>query len=185
MKLTYFSIENYRSITKAAFRDLSNVTILVGPNNEGKSNILQALHTCLTLLSNEQFLVQRIRREGSAAENVGIRYDRESYDWESDYPINKQAKNPEGHSAFELHFSLTDEEQKAFFDFTARPAKRCLANQVAAWRKSLCFVQGSQTGYRRERTFKKGSLNKPVCRFGYRLRLHSRYQNGRHFDGAY
>lgn len=112
MKLTYFSIENYRSISKAAFRDLSNVTILVGPNNEGKSNVLQALHTCLTLLSNEQFLVQR-------TENVRIRYERGSYDWESDYPINKQAKNPEGHSAFELHFSLTDEEQRAFFDFTA------------------------------------------------------------------
>jgi putative ATP-dependent endonuclease of the OLD family len=116
MKLTFFRIENYRCIAKAEFRNLSNVAILVGPNNEGKSNILQALHTCLILLSDVRFLVQRIRSEGR--ESVRIRYDRDSYDWESDYPVNKQSRNPEGHSVFELHFSLTDEEQGTFFGTT-------------------------------------------------------------------
>lgn len=68
MKLTFFSIENYRSITKAVFREFSNVTVLVGPNNEGKSNVLQALHTCLTLLANEQFLVQHVTKSSTRKE---------------------------------------------------------------------------------------------------------------------
>jgi putative ATP-dependent endonuclease of the OLD family len=117
MKLTFFSIENYRSISKATFSNISNVAILVGPNNEGKSNILQALHTCLRLLNSEQLLVHRIRTEGEK-ETIRLRYERGSYDWESDYPINKQSKNPED-SSFELHFSLTDDEQKVFFEVTA------------------------------------------------------------------
>jgi AAA domain, putative AbiEii toxin, Type IV TA system len=116
MKLTFFKIEHYRSITKAEFKKLSDVAILVGPNNEGKSNILQALHTCLILLSGGQYLVHRVRTE--RGETIRIRYDRDSYDWDSDYPVDKQAKNPEGRSIFELHFSLTDEEQKAFLDTT-------------------------------------------------------------------
>lgn len=130
MKLTYFSIENYRSITKAAFRELSNVTILVGPNNEGKSNVLQALHTCLTLLGDDPFLIRRDSKDGAPAPNVRLRYDRNSYDWESDYPINKQAKTPEGHSAFELHFLLTDDEQKAFFEVTGSKLNDVLPIQL-------------------------------------------------------
>lgn len=116
MKLTYFKVENYRSIAKAEFKKLSNVAILVGPNNEGKSNILQALHTCLTLLNEGRFLVRRML--AGSGSSVLTRYDRRSYDWESDYPVDKQSKNPEGHSIFELNFSLTDEEQKSFFDAT-------------------------------------------------------------------
>jgi predicted ATP-dependent endonuclease of OLD family len=66
MKLTFFSIENYRSIAKAQFKKLSNVAILVGPNNEGKSNVLQALRTCLFLVSNSQYTSWRFRTEGKA-----------------------------------------------------------------------------------------------------------------------
>jgi putative ATP-dependent endonuclease of the OLD family len=106
MKLTYFKVENYRSIKTAEFKKLSNVAILVGPNNEGKSNILQALHTSLTLL--EEAIYQPRRVSGAATEKVLIRYDRNSYDWESDYPVDKQSTNPEGHSIFDLHFSLTE-----------------------------------------------------------------------------
>lgn len=43
MKLTYFSIRDYRS-TSAELDNLQSSTILIGPNNEGKSNVLQALN---------------------------------------------------------------------------------------------------------------------------------------------
>ncbi|MGR3713740.1 MAG: AAA family ATPase [Shimia sp.] len=38
-----FSVENYRSITTARKIPLSDYSLLVGANNEGKSNILHAL----------------------------------------------------------------------------------------------------------------------------------------------
>ncbi|MGJ4949010.1 AAA family ATPase [Bradyrhizobium sp. HKCCYLS20291] len=50
MRLTYFAIENFRSISCATFNDSANVTSLVGPNNEGKSNILECWKICLELL---------------------------------------------------------------------------------------------------------------------------------------
>jgi len=44
MQLVNFSVTNYRSITKAHKINLQNITVLVGRNNEGKSNILMALN---------------------------------------------------------------------------------------------------------------------------------------------
>jgi predicted ATP-dependent endonuclease of OLD family len=106
MKLTYFSIEDYRSIGNAQFQDLMNVIILVGPNNEGKSNILRALNTCLTLLRGDHV--------SGSGETVRLRYGPDSFDWESDYPVQKQVKHPEGETVFELHFQLSQDEQSAF-----------------------------------------------------------------------
>jgi putative ATP-dependent endonuclease of OLD family len=106
MKLTYFSIEDYRSIGNAQFQDLMNVIILVGPNNEGKSNILRALNTCLTLLRGDHV--------SGSGETVRLRYGPDSFDWESDYPVQKQIKHPEGETVFELHFQLSQDEQSKF-----------------------------------------------------------------------
>lgn len=47
MKLNFFSITNYRSITTAHKIAISGFTVLLGKNNEGKSNILKALDTAL------------------------------------------------------------------------------------------------------------------------------------------
>ena len=41
MRLVSFSVTNYRSITKAYKLPIRQATILIGPNNEGKSNILR------------------------------------------------------------------------------------------------------------------------------------------------
>ena len=43
MQLTSFSVSNFRSITAAKKVNLANYSVLVGANNEGKSNILHAL----------------------------------------------------------------------------------------------------------------------------------------------
>ena len=42
MKLSAFSVTNYRSITSANKIKLDDLTILLGKNNEGKSNIIKA-----------------------------------------------------------------------------------------------------------------------------------------------
>lgn len=51
MKLVSFSLQKYRSIQKAEKISLGSMTILVGPNNEGKSNILRGLVSGVALLS--------------------------------------------------------------------------------------------------------------------------------------
>ena len=43
MKLIAFSVRNYRSIVEAYKLLLESHTVLVGPNNEGKSNIVKAI----------------------------------------------------------------------------------------------------------------------------------------------
>lgn len=106
MKLTYFSIYDYRSISRAELSNLQTATILVGPNNEGKSNVLQALNACLSLLRSE-----RPMRYG---EKLQLRYDRDAFDWVVDYPVPKQLKNKTGESTFELRFQLSEAEKNAF-----------------------------------------------------------------------
>jgi len=50
MKLVDLSVTNYRSITNAHKITLQNLTVLVGKNNEGKSNLLTALNVAMTTL---------------------------------------------------------------------------------------------------------------------------------------
>lgn len=107
MRLTHFSITDYRSITKAEFNDLPNVTTLIGANNEGKSNVLESLKLCLDLLRSDRIV--------GVGDKVRIRqsYDAE-YDWESDFPVKKQQRSPDAASVFDLHFELTSEEAEKF-----------------------------------------------------------------------
>lgn len=80
--------------------------MLIGPNNEGKSNILQGLISGMKILSNVQRLPVRPRQlTGSTRLLV-----RDLYDWESDFPKNLQSKNPNGMSIFEYQFELTPSE---------------------------------------------------------------------------
>lgn len=50
MKLSDFSVVNYRSITTARKIKTNNMTVLVGKNNEGKSNILRALTLAMDIM---------------------------------------------------------------------------------------------------------------------------------------
>jgi putative ATP-dependent endonuclease of OLD family len=110
VKLHYFSIKNYRSITSAEINDLGNSVILIGPNNEGKSNILHGLNACLTILTSNRPTIQK--------DSVKLRLDRTSYDWQRDYPIARQEKYASGESIFQLHFQLSSDERKTFKKIT-------------------------------------------------------------------
>jgi hypothetical protein len=106
MKLTYFSIRDYRSIAKAKLENLQSAAVLIGPNNEGKSNVLLGLNACLNLLRTPD-----LRRVDGKIQLV---YDRESFDWATDFPISKQLKSKGGESVFQLHFQLSESEKIAF-----------------------------------------------------------------------
>ena len=108
MKLVSFSVTNYRSITTAYKLPIRQLTVLIGPNNEGKSNILRALVTALEVLSS----LGKIRIFKG---RLRFSYSRsKTYDWVKDYPISLQEKNPDGESGFNLEFELTNTEIEQF-----------------------------------------------------------------------
>ncbi len=102
MRLTHFSVESYRSIVKAHQLRLDTpVTVLIGPNNEGKSNILRALVTAMTALPRMETRSPR-------------RLFRGDYDWERDFPIHLQDEQQGRVSVFRLAFNLSRAERKQF-----------------------------------------------------------------------
>ena len=109
MQLVRFAIQKYRSISKTAWLPLSKLTTLVGPNNEGKSNVLMGLRTVLSLV--EEFPEITLRRGRITA---GLSSLRELYQWKRDYPVVLQASNPTGESSFDLEFQLNTEELANF-----------------------------------------------------------------------
>lgn len=106
MRLGSFLVKDYRSIGRTPKISLSSLAALVGPNNEGKSNILRALVTAFRVLTRPPI---------SAGERGPFFYSpRSDYDWERDFPIERQASEPLGVSTFHLEFELTDDEREEF-----------------------------------------------------------------------
>jgi AAA15 family ATPase/GTPase len=87
MNLVSFTVRNYRSITKAYKLPLGNFSVLVGPNNEGKSNILRAIVTSLYILSDysDDLTRRRFNRSIRIRRSRTLR-ERFAYDWETDFP---------------------------------------------------------------------------------------------------
>ena len=101
MKLVSFTVNNYRSITSANKVAISDITILVGKNNEGKSNLLRAINLSMTVL--------RYYKE------IDLRRIHTLYDWETDYPVSLQnAKKKNKESEFTLEFELSSNEVQDF-----------------------------------------------------------------------
>lgn len=99
MKLVEFSVRNYRSITDAHEIKLHDLTVLVGKNNEGKSNLLRALNVAM-----------RIVMIHSSSGSV----DRRLYEWDNDFPIQLQNRKQGLQSIFKLYFKLEENELELF-----------------------------------------------------------------------
>lgn len=83
---------------------LSETTVLIGKNNEGKSNLLRALQISMELLQRHAIEERR---------NVAIKFQRHGrgpFVWQRDYPIQLQDRKRAGQSTFKLEFLLNDEE---------------------------------------------------------------------------
>ena len=112
MRLTEFSITNYRSITSASKIKLDNLTVLVGKNNEGKSNLLRALDVAMNAMT--QFGQFGKRVSGSRIMQSRTKW----YKWEEDFPVPLQGKRRCADSRFELLFQLSEEELAKFCRLT-------------------------------------------------------------------
>lgn len=118
MKLISFSAKNYRSISTAYKLPLNEYTVIVGPNNEGKSNILKGLGLTLSLLTDSRS-IRFGRQPLSFNSRVHFRSKNHTadylrYDWERDFPVNLQASKPAGRSEFTCEFELSPLEFDEF-----------------------------------------------------------------------
>lgn len=106
MKIKSFSVSNYRSITRAHKIEMHDLTILVGKNNEGKSNIIKALSLSMKILSSRHRIPPHI---------ISRLPDDYGYEWVRDFPVESQQKEKGKKSTkFELEFELSEEERKKF-----------------------------------------------------------------------
>lgn len=108
MKLVNFSVTNYRSITTAHKINLQSLTVLVGKNNEGKSNLLTALNVAMTALMQHGNIRGRL--------SLRSRYGLELYEWERDFPIQLRSRTSKNglESIFKLEFRLENGELSEF-----------------------------------------------------------------------
>lgn len=107
MKLVNFSVTNFRSVTAAHRIGLSDVTVLIGRNNEGKSNILRALDVAMTLLQRHADLDGRRSR-------VILGYYPSPYVWKRDFPVQLQGRRASTQTIMRLEFELSPSEVEQF-----------------------------------------------------------------------
>lgn len=105
MELIYFTASNFRSITTAYKIDLKNITIFIGKNNEGKSNLISALRLAMEIIN----YITRISRRNLPSS---------LYLWQEDFPISlqncKKIKNK--NTEFRLDFKLNEQEIQEFYE---------------------------------------------------------------------
>ncbi|MCK6095905.1 ATP-binding protein [Micrococcus sp. EYE_162] len=125
MRLTEVTVGNYRSITQKTHFKVTTLTTLVGPNNEGKSNLLRALVLGMTVIRRWAQISPDItsagRVEGPAARHMfrlphsqRNRLPEYAYVWPEDYPLNKQDSSRALPTVIRLRFQLTTEEIAEF-----------------------------------------------------------------------
>ena len=109
MKLVNFSVTNFRSITTARRVAVSETTILIGRNNEGKSNLLKALAVAMRALQDHARYQRRPTYRRSPLQG-----SEEEYTWERDFPIALQSRSGQKQSIFRLEFELNDSDVADF-----------------------------------------------------------------------
>ena len=111
MKFQKFEVENYRSLLEKCEIRISQLTTIIGPNNEGKSNILRAIVSAVKVLESIAEEVASLRKEDDAL-SVRLWRTERVYDWSRDYPLSRQKgkRKGTGRSVFTLNFLLNEEE---------------------------------------------------------------------------
>lgn len=139
MRICSLELKKFRSITKTEKLDLSDFNVLIGPNNEGKSNILQALIIILEYLTNRRYnglldiIYDYFDFTNSGRPKKGAKttkkfkpikfelrrffnedYERSypSYIWKRDFPLPLQKYEPDGVSEFNIKFELNKNDKK-------------------------------------------------------------------------
>src|SRR3989442_11458151 len=142
MRLLSFTLENYRSIRQShRLEFLGRITTLIGPNNEGKSNILRALIAALNGLTRFSQRTGKFTEQNSAR-ILAPSLRRDYFAWERDFPISIQDEHPDRAARFILEFDPSRAERRRLQDLTALPVRGLLGFELQC---SVSFLQGCVT----------------------------------------
>ncbi|MBS5931483.1 MAG: AAA family ATPase [Clostridiales bacterium] len=136
MRLVEFSVTNYRSITKAHKISIQDLTVLVGKNNEGKSNLLTALNVAMTV----------VIMHSTGRESRRYTYKDRIYDWKRDFPMQYQERKSGLESIFRLNFILEGEELSEFHAQTKIRGNENIPIQVKFGKDSKAKIEVPKQG---------------------------------------
>ncbi|WP_084357048.1 ATP-dependent nuclease [Mycolicibacterium wolinskyi] len=127
MRLVEVTVSNFRSIGTLTRFEIDSLTTLIGPNNEGKSNLLRALALGMRLLRTWSELPEEITKTGEITgarisqvyDPYGVRRRTDqtwdiSYQWQADFPLHLQTSRSPRPTEIRLKFRLDDEERDDF-----------------------------------------------------------------------
>lgn len=125
MRLDHVRVRKYRSIDQQAEFDVGDFTVLIGANNQGKSNLLRAAVLAMEIIegwaslpnflaSSENVHLRSVLRH--RAPRVSRHRDRKvGYEWERDYPIFARGRRGAKQATeVRLDFKLTPSEQSEY-----------------------------------------------------------------------
>ncbi|GHD46887.1 hypothetical protein D9V29_09260 [Mycetocola manganoxydans] len=152
MRLVEVTVKNYRSIESQTKFGVEDLTSLIGPNNEGKTNLLRALALGMFLIERWGSLPERISGQaelsgpdaamllrGSRGVGVSRRSDSIGYNWSDDYPLAKQERKGTHPTVLRLKFKLTDEEIRDFTQATGISNNGELPVEISLSRAAASF----------------------------------------------
>lgn len=130
MRLVEVTVRNYRSIGTQTKFSVENLTTLIGPNNEGKTNLLRALGLGMYLIERWSTLPDGLSTQGELTGGstlwltrprggVGSRRQESiGYSWIDDYPLQKQERRGAHPTVLRMKFQLTNDEVRDFHQAT-------------------------------------------------------------------
>lgn len=137
MRLLSFSVTNFRSITDAHKIPIGDSTVLIGKNNEGKSNVLRALSIAMRALT---------AHASDEPASVYERRDSQSYSWRRDFPVSLQSRGRNLESIFRLEFSLSEEEVDEFKQRIKSNVNGTLPIEIRFGRNSVANIRVKKQG---------------------------------------
>jgi predicted ATP-dependent endonuclease of OLD family len=117
MRINRFNVQRFRSIIGSETIELHDYNVIIGPNNEGKTNILDALMMSINTITGE---LRKPRRRIVDVSTFARRIDtnRFRYNWIRDYPISLQSEDEDSeesmYSEFQMELELNSLEKKEF-----------------------------------------------------------------------
>lgn len=131
MQLVDFSVTNFRSITRAHKISLHNLTVLVGRNNEGKSNLLNGLNVAM------QTMILHTKQ---------VRGRSQLYNWERDFPVQFQERKSGLESIFRLNFRLNRDENLEFTKVTGIRSNEDIPIEIKYGRDNIPRIRVPKKG---------------------------------------
>lgn len=129
MELVSVRIEKYRSIQRSAEMSFDGLKVLIGANNRGKSNVLNAIRLGMDTLERAAILPLETTKKAALLRNRAIRpstkissrtHNRpEYYEWQRDFPVHLRGhRGRSQESKVRFDFRLSEEDRKEFFKTT-------------------------------------------------------------------